>query len=179
MAGCTKQIASLQRMKIMAWTDERVEMLKKLWADGLSASQIARKMGGVTRNAVIGKVHRLGLSGRATPARVSTARINTGSGRTRPSTPSMPTGHRRFRPDDVDDIKEQVVPQPILSAEERASVLHLTEHTCKWPIGDPGTTEFHFCGARAKSGSPYCATHAALAYQPLEKRRRKSKQSFG
>ena len=57
----------------MAWTDERVEMLKKLWADGLSASQIARKMGGVTRNAVIGKVHRLGLSGRATPARVSTA----------------------------------------------------------------------------------------------------------
>ncbi|MGB1463942.1 MAG: GcrA family cell cycle regulator, partial [Parvibaculales bacterium] len=58
----------------MAWTDERVEMLKQLWTDGLSASQIARKMGGVTRNAVIGKVHRLGLSGRATPARVSTAR---------------------------------------------------------------------------------------------------------
>ena len=62
----------------MAWTDERVEMLKQLWTDGLSASQIARKMGGVTRNAVIGKVHRLGLSGRATPARVSTARISAG-----------------------------------------------------------------------------------------------------
>ena len=52
-------------------------------------------------------------------------------------------------------------------AEERASVLHLTEHTCKWPIGDPGTTDFHFLRARTKSGSPYCATHAAMAYQPL------------
>ena len=73
----------------MAWTEDRVEMLKQLWTDGLSASQIARKMGGVTRNAVIGKVHRLGLSGRATPARVSTARVSAGAGRARPSTPSL------------------------------------------------------------------------------------------
>jgi GcrA cell cycle regulator len=51
--------------------------------------------------------------------------------------------------------------------------LHLTEHTCKWPIGDPGTTEFHFCGARSKSGSPYCTTHAVQAYQPLERRRKR------
>ena len=158
----------------MAWTEERVEMLKQLWTDGLSASQIARKMGGVTRNAVIGKVHRLGLSGRATPARVTTARISSGSSRSRPSTPNVGTGRARLRETDLDEIKDQVVPEPILSAEERASVLHLTEHTCKWPVGDPGTTDFHFCGARAKPGSPYCATHAAMAYQPLVRRRRKS-----
>ena len=158
----------------MAWTEERVEMLKQLWTDGLSASQIARKMGGVTRNAVIGKVHRLGLSGRATPARVTTARISSGSSRSGPSTPNVGTGQARLRETDLDEIKDQVVPEPILSAAERASVLHLTEHTCKWPVGDPGTTDFHFCGARTKPGSPYCATHAAMAYQPLERRRRKS-----
>ena len=156
----------------MAWTEDRVEMLKQLWTDGLSASQIARKMGGVTRNAVIGKVHRLGLSGRATPARVSTARVSAGSTRARPSTPSL-SGNNRFRSHDLDEIKDQVIPEPILSAEERASVLHLTEHTCKWPSGDPGTTEFHFCGARSKSGSPYCTTHAVQAYQPLERRRKR------
>ncbi|MEC8247403.1 MAG: GcrA family cell cycle regulator, partial [Pseudomonadota bacterium] len=132
----------------MAWTEERVEMLKQLWTDGLSASQIARKMGGVTRNAVIGKVHRLGLSGRATPARVTTARISSGSSRSGPSTPNVGTGQARLRETDLDEIKDQVVPEPILTAEERASVLHLTEHTCKWPVGDPGTTDFHFCGAR-------------------------------
>ena len=158
----------------MAWTEERVEMLKQLWTDGLSASQIARKMGGVTRNAVIGKVHRLGLSGRATPARVTTARISSGSSRSGSSTPNVGTGRARLRETDLDEIKDQVVPEPILSAEERASVLHLTEHTCKWPVGDPGTTDFHFCGARTKPGSPYCATHVAMAYQPLERRRRKS-----
>ena len=110
----------------MAWTEERVEMLKQLWTDGLSASQIARKMGGVTRNAVIGKVHRLGLSGRATPARVTTARISSGSSRSRPSTPNVGTGRARLRETDLDEIKDQVVPEPILSAEERASVLHLS-----------------------------------------------------
>ncbi|MDC0148555.1 GcrA cell cycle regulator [Alphaproteobacteria bacterium] len=158
----------------MAWTEDRVETLKQLWTDGLSASQIARKMGGVTRNAVIGKVHRLGLSGRATPARVSTARVNTSTARMRPAAPSLASGRSRFRDASLDDLKEEVIPQPILSPEERASVLHLTEHTCKWPIGDPGTTEFHFCGALAKSGSPYCTTHAAQAYQPLERRRRRA-----
>ncbi len=156
----------------MAWTEERVEILKKLWVDGLSASQIARKMGGVTRNAVIGKVHRLGLSGRATSARVSTAQTSTDSGRN--TAPSLPGNRGRYRPNDLEEVKN-VIPEPILSPEERASVLHLTEHTCKWPIGDPGTTDFHFCGARAKIGSPYCTVHAAQAYQPLERRRRRKR----
>ena len=157
----------------MAWTEERVELLKKLWTEGLSASQIARQMGGVTRNAVIGKVHRLGLSGRATPARVSTARI---SAQTRSrETLDTALSQRSYKSDNLDSYKEPIEPpQPLLSAEERASVLHLTEHTCKWPIGDPGQRDFHFCGARAGHGSPYCTTHAALAYQPLDRRRRKT-----
>lgn len=152
----------------MAWTEERVALLKKLWTDGLSASQIAHKIGGVTRNAVIGKVHRLGLSGRGAPARVSTARIRTAEAVPQRATVGM---NRPVPPPQPEEIAHPVVPEePILSDEERTSVLHLTEQTCKWPIGDPGTTDFHFCGARTKIGSPYCATHAAMAYQPLERR---------
>jgi GcrA cell cycle regulator len=158
--------------KIMSWTEERVELLRKLWTDGLSASQSARQMGGVTRNAVIGKVHRLGLSGRATPVRVTTARISTPS-RANYSQASE-NDAEMLKPSDLDSFKDTLPPEPILSAEERASVLNLTEHTCKWPIGDPGKRDFHFCGARSNQGSPYCSTHAALAYQPQDRRRRKT-----
>ena len=153
----------------MSWTDERIKMLKKLWTDGLSASQIANKMGGLSRNAVIGKVHRLGLSGRATPTQVSMARVGSGRDYRGADGRQHGRGGRRGLPKDFDMMAE-----PALTPEQRASVLHLTEHRCKWPIGDPGTTAFHFCGARSKTGSPYCSTHAAQAYQPLERRRRKS-----
>ncbi|HCN31536.1 MAG: GcrA family cell cycle regulator [Candidatus Micropelagos sp.] len=159
----------------MAWTEERVELLKKLWTEGLSASQIARQMGGVTRNAVIGKVHRLGLSGRATPARVSTAKVGTQTARTRQTQPSIAGTKLSYDKDEsLDEMKYDPAPEPILSPEERASVLNLTEHTCKWPIGDPGNSNFHFCGARSKPGNPYCETHVVQAYQPVERRRRKS-----
>ena len=158
----------------MAWTEDRVEMLKKLWTEGLSASQIARQMGGVTRNAVIGKVHRLGLSGRATPARVTTAKVNTASQPSRPSQPSIAGSNLSYQADEkLHPIEETENPEPILSQEERTSVLNLTEHTCKWPVGDPGTKNFHFCGARSKSGNPYCETHAVQAYQPVERRRKR------
>ena len=149
----------------MAWTDERVETLRKLWAEGVSATQIANKLGDVSRNAVIGKVHRLGLPGRATAARVSTARVN--------GVADASGAANGYQPQEK---VKAVVPEPLLSEEERGSVLHLTEHTCKWPIGDPGSTDFHFCGARSKVGSPYCITHAAQAYQPLERRRKTTKR---
>lgn len=158
----------------MAWTDDRVEMLKKLWIEGLSASQIARQMGGVTRNAVIGKVHRLGLSGRATPARVSTARVATSTARARNNPPSVAGAQIAYNADEgLEEITQTPAPEPILSAEERTSVLNLTEHTCKWPIGDPGAKNFHFCGAQSKPNNPYCETHVALAYQPADRRRKR------
>ena len=75
----------------MGWTDERVETLKKLWLDGLSASQIAKSLGGVTRNAVIGKVHRLGLSGRATPSQPARTTFKA----PRPARPAQPQAPRR------------------------------------------------------------------------------------
>ncbi len=164
------------------WTDERVEMLKKLWADGLSASQVAKQLGGVTRNAVIGKVHRLGLSGRATPSRP--ARPRTQTARTMPPLRGRPdplVAERR-----VEDVRSaapiieraeiaRVEAEEVIDPAKRATVLTLTEHTCKWPIGDPGRPGFHFCGRGADSNSPYCAEHARLAYQPVQPRRNRDR----
>lgn len=139
----------------MAWTEDRVELLKKLWAEGLSASQIARTMGDVTRNAVIGKVHRLGLSGRATTSRAD-----------RPRRATIP------KPQPKPVVAEPAsVAEATLSNGEFATVMTLNGVMCRWPIGDPGATDFHFCGNQTESGEPYCTAHAELAYQPSNRTR--------
>ena len=150
----------------MAWTDDRVELLKKLWSEGLSASQIANKMGGVTRNAVIGKVHRLGLSGRATPAKPRSSRIA-------PRRPSIAKIPYRPEPPELRNIPEPEFLEPlVLDTGDNATVSTLSNNMCKWPIGDPASDEFHFCGQSSSSSKPYCAYHARLAFQPSHKRER-------
>ncbi len=160
----------------MAWTDERVETLKKLWTEGLSASQIAKEMGeGVTRNAIIGKVHRLKLSGRATPSRpprprakpAPKPRVTTAAPRT--TTAPAPTREAPIAPPPLE-------PTPLPSG-EFATVLTLTNHICKWPIGDPTSHDFRFCGRKSKAASPYCDAHASQAYQPQSRRRRRGPES--
>lgn len=147
----------------MSWTDERVEQLKQMWIDGLSASQIAGRLGGVTRNAVIGKVHRLGLSGRGAPTRVT---------RRRPSAPRAPrattpsAAQAGSRPAAAAPPPEPEELEVISDPSAQANLLELTEQRCKWPIGDPGDENFHFCGQRSAPGLPYCAAHARMAYQP-------------
>jgi GcrA cell cycle regulator len=131
----------------MGWSDERVELLKKLWSEGLSASQIAAELGGITRNAVIGKVHRLGLSGRA-------------------KSPSSAAP----RPLDIEPEPELI--ENIIPLGQRCSILELSEDKCHWPIGDPGTPEFFFCGGKTIEGLPYCGYHSRVAYQPVADRRR-------
>lgn len=165
--------ATDERAVMMSWTDERVERLKKLWQEGLSASQIAAELGGVTRNAVIGKVHRLGLSGRGQPTssmkrqrRVHAPAVR----RTRPvalgnlalQTNIEALAETEFRP-----RRSVVVP-----IAKRLKIEALTERTCKWPIGDPGSEDFHFCGHDSLEGVPYCEYHAGVAYQTPEPRRR-------
>jgi GcrA cell cycle regulator len=166
----------------MSWTDERVELLKKLWADGLSASQIAGELGSVTRNAVIGKVHRLGLSGRAKTA---------SSGASRPRKPRSSTQMLRVsRPAvrgntalahafDYDFDPEPETIENIIPIGQRRTLLELTEATCRWPIGDPGTPEFFFCGGNTLAGLPYCHYHSRIAFQPPNERRRDRRQNRG
>ncbi|MGH7017662.1 MAG: GcrA family cell cycle regulator [Caulobacteraceae bacterium] len=155
----------------MGWTDERVETLKKLWLDGLSASQIAKQLGGVTRNAVIGKVHRLGLSGRATPSQPSRTLFKT----PRPPRPAVSSGSHLRRPVERHIVSHPASkPAPYVEQPGTATVLTLGAHMCKWPIGDPSSDSFTFCGRRAADEGPYCVEHARLAYQPPQTKKKTS-----
>lgn len=161
----------------MSWNDERVDLLKKLWSDGLSASQIAAELGGVTRNAVIGKVHRLGLSGRAkSSGQQSAIRAKRGSRSrsyaTRPRKSQRALANTGLRISgalrlaaEINGV-ELVAPEPL-----KLALVELTERTCKWPIGDPSTSDFYFCGLQCAPDKPYCSAHVSVAYQPMSSRR--------
>ena len=178
----------------MSWTDERVELLKKMWGEGQSASQIAKELGGVTRNAVIGKVHRLGLSNRTGGGGTSkTAKDKAAKPATKakaaPKAAAAPEPEKK----PVAPVRRPIIPagQPLppqpsaneISPEALASVrevekkakkislMELTERTCKWPIGDPATEEFWFCGLAVQPGKPYCEAHVSVAFQPMSSRR--------
>ncbi|MCE8516099.1 GcrA cell cycle regulator [Ruegeria pomeroyi] len=194
----------------MSWTDERVELLKKMWGEGQSASQIAKELGGVTRNAVIGKVHRLGLSNRSSGAAPASTKAEA---KEKPATaapraeakpkPAPRPEPVRAAPDPAPapqpaeakpiPARKQIIPagQPLppqpsaneISPEalakvnevekkaKKLSLMELTERTCKWPVGDPATEDFWFCGLPVQQGKPYCEAHVGVAFQPMSSRR--------
>ena len=161
----------------MSWTDERVELLKKLWQDGLSASQIAAELGGVTRNAVIGKVHRLGLSGRGQPtSSIKRQRRTHPSGIRRPRQ-LMTVGNLALKADAYAEMELQPRRNVVVPIPKKLTIFALNEHTCKWPIGDPGHEDFYFCGNDSLDSRPYCEYHAGVAYQAPEPRRRMRRQA--
>jgi GcrA cell cycle regulator len=159
----------------MSWTDERVELLKKLWSDGLSASQIAAELGGITRNAVIGKVHRLGLSGRAK----STSSASPRPRKARAPSHMLRIGRPAIRGNtalahayEIETEAEPELLDNIIPIGQRRTILELNDQTCHWPVGDPSSTDFFFCGGNTLAGLPYCAHHSRVAYQPASDRRR-------
>lgn len=172
----------------MNWTDERVELLRKLWSEGLSASQIAAQLGGVSRNAVIGKVHRLKLSsrGRATPApnrqKKATHGGSHGGGtvRSAPRAPSRPMTSSigatalQMTFDAEPELRQVQRPAEnvVVPISRRLKLIELTEHTCKWPNGDPLAEDFSFCGNDSQETGPYCTYHSRVAFQPASERRR-------
>ncbi|RMC34276.1 GcrA family cell cycle regulator [Paracoccus alkanivorans] len=193
----------------MSWTDERVETLKRMWAEGQSASAIAKELGGVTRNAVIGKVHRLGLSNRNDEAEAKPAPAPAAEKKTEkkpaqarpepapeqaaakpepapakeaapqpvftpaPRRPIVPAG----QPLPPQPSANEISPEALASVREvekkarKLSLMELTERTCKWPIGDPATDKFWFCGLPSQPGKPYCEAHVGVAFQPMSSRR--------
>jgi GcrA cell cycle regulator len=166
----------------MNWTDERVELLRKLWSEGLSASQIAAQLGGVSRNAVIGKVHRLKLSsrGRATPAPVRQKKVTHGGGamKATPRAPSRPVATSigatalQVQFDAEPQYHQRPVEDVVVPISRRLKLIQLTEHTCKWPNGDPLAEDFSFCGNDSLESGPYCTYHSRIAFQPASERRR-------
>lgn len=161
----------------MSWTDERVDLLRKLWLEGLSASQIAAELShGITRNAVIGKVHRLGLSGRVkAPATAQPRqRVRPQPMRTQPQRPSAPLSRGNvalaYKP--VEAPAPRPVEDVVIPMSEMVTIMDLREGMCRWPVGDPTTSEFRFCGSKSPAAGPYCVHHARIAYQPAQDRRR-------
>ena len=174
----------------MSWTDEKVELLRQLWLDGRSASQISAALGhGLTRNAVIGKVHRLGLAGRAkasspaspgsgtpraAPPRRMAPRAASGSGgggsggHVVHGNTVMALMHDTVAEAQPSRVKEDVVVPMSL----RVTIVELNEAMCRWPLGDPTSGEFRYCGSPAPGAAPYCTYHGKLAYQPVQDRRR-------
>ena len=198
----------------MAWTDDRVETLKRMWGDGASASQIAKELGGVTRNAVIGKVHRLGLSNRnadeakpeASAPKAETPKAAKPEPKTAAKEPEAEDAPAEEEDDDDEPRTMAAVPhgtnvtplrKPLMAGQplppqpsaneispealakvnavektaKKISLMELTERTCKWPIGDPATEKFWFCGLPTQAGKPYCEAHVSVAFQPMSSRR--------
>jgi GcrA cell cycle regulator len=177
----------------MSWTDERVEILRHMWLEGRSASQISAVLGsGLTRNAVIGKVHRLGLAGRvkpgtgpnepvpapqrmqaaprraaAAPARDAAPTIMTSAPMTQGATALAMEAEPQSQLQVARVEEEVVVPMSL-----RVTIVDLKEAMCKWPLGDPTTPDFRYCGSATAPAGPYCQHHAKLAYQPAQDRRR-------
>ena len=168
----------------MSWTDERVELLRQHWMEGKSASQIASLLGhGLTRNAVIGKVHRLGLAGRAKAPSSAGAHCRQPSASSqlhRVASPraSSVVAQRAIRgatalalaPMTVAEARPEAI-ENVVPMSLRVTIVDLKEAMCRWPLGDPTNPDFRYCGSPALSG-PYCAHHGALAYQPAQDRRR-------
>lgn len=197
----------------MSWTDDRVEVLKKMWTEGQSASQIAKELGGVTRNAVIGKVHRLGLSNRAAPGAAAAKAEPMAKAAPAKSAAKKPKAEKPAPEPKVEaDPEPKAAPAPepetriavmparakiipagqplppqpsaneispealakVSEVEKKAkklSLMELTERTCKWPVGDPATDDFWFCGLPVQAGKPYCEAHVGVAFQPMSSRR--------
>lgn len=178
----------------MSWTDERINQLTQLWRDGKSASQIADILGSVTRNAVIGKAHRLGLSGRPSPIKaqhvkpvssashslnIAPVALTPASAKPEPVQPGV-RDLPPLRPVAMPPVVALKSPVTAIKHDGKgASILSLTDRMCKWPIGDPRDADFHFCGGSAAQGFPYCPEHCALAYQaPVRREDEKPRETY-
>lgn len=142
----------------MSWTDERVALLKKLWGEGKTAAEIAKELGGVTRNAVIGKAHRLKLSNRVSPIQQN----------------KKPAPKQQAAPAQNNERKTVKPSIPVSTDDDDRDRIPLTDlkaGQCRWPLGDPREKNFGFCGCKSLPGLPYCIEHAQVAYQPATRNR--------
>ena len=144
----------------MSWTDEKVAKLKELWGKGSTASQIAEIVGGISRNAVIGKAHRLNLSAKI-KTRTATSNQNFENSLDEKNTKSKRVRRSKFK---TLIIEKDFEPENPKQLEE------LDEQSCKWPIGHPNEKDFYFCGRKSLKDFSYCKLHLLYAFQPKNKK---------
>lgn len=172
----------------MTWTEQKIQMLKDMWGHGYSASEIAKRLGGLTRNAVIGKAHRLKLSSRPSPIKHNEEGMISASDPSLANVlPSMKSTRKRvmLRPLPVVPVPSTVKASvresfPVIEKTKRTEGIAVTkagERHCRWPVGDPRSPDFRFCGCSAYEGLPYCIDHARVAYQNVGKKQRASENS--
>lgn len=164
----------------MSWNDERTALLEKMWTEGKSAAEIAKELGeGVTRNAVIGKAHRMGLSGRPSPikkqkpATADKKTVTKAKAKTPAAKPAEPLVSKNLMP--LPNAPRREKKQP--PSGKGLSILDLTDRICKWPLGDPQEADFHFCGDAVHPGRPYCVEHCTEAYQALQRKAQAAKKA--
>ncbi len=155
----------------MDWSAEAIERLKALWAEGHSTAEIGRRME-ISKNAVVGKAHRLNLSARPSPIRREPGDKPVAAVPRAPRLPAprstLPQPAMRAVPPPVTPVSTPLTaPTTVVRAFPRFA----SKRDCCWPIGEPGTPEFRFCSAEASGGKPYCLEHAAIAYVKARDRR--------
>ena len=140
----------------MSWTDEKVHKLRELWTKGHTASEISGMLGETTRNAVIGKAHRLNLEERAP----SKAKSNSEKKQINDAQPKLRGSASRKSKFNSILLDKNFEP------ENPTALEHLTDQTCKWPSGHPDEENFYFCGRKPVNSFPYCKLHVIYAFQP-------------
>lgn len=149
----------------MAWTEDMIDKLKQMWQEGLTTNEIAKRLD-VSKNSIVGKVHRLNLKARPSPIKKKED----------VSTDISPVEKTTDTKQNIKPIKTQELPTKNVSTEKphkKDSCIKLTEldnHTCRWPIGDPRDDNFCFCGKVVRGGQTYCEEHSNIAYvKPVKK----------
>lgn len=166
----------------MSWTDERIALLKKMWKEGKSAADIAKTLGkGVTRNAVIGKAHRMGLSNRPSPIKKPEGSVLKEASKKEVVKKELPKKELKAAPKKAvapvvvsgvknnplarEAVEPRRIEKEVIPPGGGVALIDLTERMCKWPIGDPREDDFTFCGRGIRAGTPYCTEHVGMAYQ--------------
>lgn len=153
----------------MAWTEKMVEDLKIMWKQGLTTGEIGKRLG-VSKNSIVGKVHRLQLDARPSPIKKKDEQP-AAENVSRPAAEPAPEKTKEKKADKKDLPHSEatgIQPAPVRAAAPKTvgtvQLTDLDNHTCRWPLGDPKDENFHFCGKKVKIGQTYCEEHAALAY---------------
>lgn len=166
----------------MAWTDEMIDQLRAMWFEGLTTGEIGKRLG-VSKNSIVGKVHRLGLSGRPSPIKKKEEKDTAAETSAKPAkekniaqTPKPAAKQKQEKTVPAEEVsveKMQVkteCPAKSNSHGGKTMLTDLDNHTCRWPLGDPKDENFHFCGRRVRIGQTYCDEHANIAYVKANKK---------
>lgn len=151
----------------MAWTEEMVEGLRQMWLEGLTANEIAKKLG-VSKNSIVGKVHRLCLKARPSPIKKKEDEAAPAE-EIAAEAPVIETPEE-ILPEEEKPAAEVKAPKKVHKGGHHVKLMELDSHTCRWPLGDPRDEDFCFCGKKVRMGQTYCEEHANMAYVKATKK---------